>query len=209
MTTHDGGTGLCRPRGDARRRALLDAAWKLFLDKGYERTTLGDIIALAGGSRSTLYEAFGDKDGLFETVIGTQCEEFLDRLRQVPLSDADPEVALTGFATRFAEELFSDVSPKLMRLMIASGDQFPRVRDAFIDGVPRAVRAILAEYLREADGRGQLHVKDPEAAASAFVALLQGERFIRILLHPADLPGPDEIRRHVADVVRIFLDGVR
>ena len=43
--TPDAGAKACGPRGDA-RRAILDAAWTLFLEKGFERTTLGDIIAL-------------------------------------------------------------------------------------------------------------------------------------------------------------------
>jgi AcrR family transcriptional regulator len=213
MKTVDGqgepGASPCRPRGDARRRAILEAAWKLFLEKGYDRTTLGDIIALSGGSRSTLYEAFGDKDGLFGTVIETRCQDFLERLRQVALSDADPDVALTEFGIHFTEQLFSPESSKILRLMIAAGEQLPPVVDAFLKGGPDAVRAILAGYLREAAARGQIRVEDADRAASAFIALLHGDWFVRILLRPAELPTAKELRRHVADAVRIFLDGVR
>lgn len=52
----------CRPnRLEERRSALLTAAQNLFLEQGYERTTLGDVVARAGGSLATLYKLFGDK----------------------------------------------------------------------------------------------------------------------------------------------------
>jgi len=201
--------GPCRTRGDARRQALLDAAWRLFLDKGYERTTLGDIIAMAGGSRSTLYEAFGDKDGLFATVIGTRCREFVDRLKQVSLSDADPAAALTDFGIHFAREVFSEDTPRLMRLMIANGEHLPGVVDSFLTGAADEVRALLARYFRDAQARGQLRLEDPERAASAFIGMLQGDWFTRFLMRPADLPTDEQIRHHVSTSVALLLDGAR
>lgn len=56
-------------RLDRRRIALVAAAKALFIEKGYEGTTLGDIVERAGGSLSTLYKLFGNKDGLLEAVI--------------------------------------------------------------------------------------------------------------------------------------------
>jgi len=209
LGTNDPGTKACGTRGDARRRAILDAAWQVFLEKGFERTTLGDIIAVSGGSRSTLYEAFGDKDGLFETAITRRCEEFVERLQEVTLSDSDPEQALTEFGRHFATEIMSPDSQKFIRLMISGSDQFPKVVDRFLNRAPSAVRAILADYLRVATARGQLRVTDPEQAASTFLGFLHGDGYLRLLLRPADLMTPDEIRRHVDGAVRIFLDGVR
>jgi len=207
--TPDAGTRASGPRGDARRRAILDAAWTLFLEKGFERTTLGDIIALSGGSRSTLYEQFGDKDGLFETAIMLKCSEFIDRMRQIPLDDGDPERALTEFGMKFTECVLSPESPKFLRLLIASGDQFPKVIDAFFKGAPDAVRQILADYLRKATERGQLRVTDPVQAATTFLGFLHGDQQLKMLLRPEWLATPEELKMFVEGVVRIFLDGVR
>lgn len=52
------------PSGDeARRRAMIEAARRVLQDKGREAVTLDTVIALSGGSRTTLYDAFGGKDG--------------------------------------------------------------------------------------------------------------------------------------------------
>ncbi|GEO40465.1 TetR family transcriptional regulator [Skermanella aerolata] len=207
--TPDACARACGPRGDARRRAILDAAWTLFLEKGFERTTLGDIIALSGGSRSTLYEQFGDKDGLFETAIMLKCSEFIERMRQIPLDGGDPERTLTEFGMNFTECVLSPESPKFLRLLIASGDQFPQVIDAFFQGAPDAVRQILSDYLREATVRGQLRVTDPDHAATTFLGFLHGDQHLKMLLRPERLATPAELKKFVEGVVRIFLDGVR
>ncbi|WP_192499122.1 TetR/AcrR family transcriptional regulator [Skermanella pratensis] len=200
---------MCGPRGDARRRAILDAAWTLFLEKGFERTTLADIIALSGGSRSTLYEAFGDKDGLFETVITLKCEEFVERFRNIPFRDGDPERALTDFGMNFVQGILSPDSPKIMRLLIANADQLPRAIDAFLKGGPAVIKGILADYLGSATARGELRIADAEQAAATFMGLLHGDQYLKMLLRPSELATPEEMDRHVQGVVAIFLDGVR
>jgi len=58
---------------ESRRKEIVRKAAQLFLDKGYERVTVDDIIALVGGSKATLYSQFGGKDGLFEIVIKEFC----------------------------------------------------------------------------------------------------------------------------------------
>ncbi|RYD43145.1 MAG: TetR/AcrR family transcriptional regulator, partial [Sphingomonadales bacterium] len=48
---------------ERRQSAILDAAESLFLEQGYERTSLAEIVKTSGGSLATLYELFGNKQG--------------------------------------------------------------------------------------------------------------------------------------------------
>jgi AcrR family transcriptional regulator len=48
-----------------RTEDLLDAAWTLFCDKGYEGSTMEAVAEYAGVSRFPVYYAFGDKQNLF------------------------------------------------------------------------------------------------------------------------------------------------
>ena len=63
-----------RKRLAARREAFLAAAKEVFQKKGFAEATLDDVIAVSGGSRQTLYELFGGKQGLFEAIISETCE---------------------------------------------------------------------------------------------------------------------------------------
>lgn len=51
------------------RRAVLEAARRMFLDRGYAATTVAAIAADAGVSVETVYKAFGNKPGLVKSVI--------------------------------------------------------------------------------------------------------------------------------------------
>ncbi|MEM8753568.1 MAG: TetR/AcrR family transcriptional regulator [Pseudomonadota bacterium] len=62
-----------RGRGRPRvidRQAALDAAVRLFWERGYDGASLTDLTGAMGLSRPSLYAAFGDKDALFLRALG-------------------------------------------------------------------------------------------------------------------------------------------
>ena len=76
------------------RARILDAAYRLFADGGYARTTIAAVADEAGVSPETIYLTLGGKRGLLEGVIemaiapeadpSTQEEELWNELAQVP-----------------------------------------------------------------------------------------------------------------------------
>jgi len=63
---------------EARRGEILDAAWKLFTERGYEGTTVASIIDALGISKGTFYHYFQSKEQVLDAIS--------DRLGQEPLS---------------------------------------------------------------------------------------------------------------------------
>ena len=47
---------------------IVSAAWKMFYDKGYDQTTVDDIIELSGTSKGSFYYYFSTKDELLSTL---------------------------------------------------------------------------------------------------------------------------------------------
>ena len=62
--------------------AVLDRLTELFWDKGYEATSMADILDASGLQKSSLYNAFGSKDALFRKILSryieTRMEAFAD-----------------------------------------------------------------------------------------------------------------------------------
>ena len=61
----------------ATQQALLDAAAKLFAERGFDRTTVRDIAGEAGVNQALLFRYFGSKEALFEAVIARNGREQL------------------------------------------------------------------------------------------------------------------------------------
>jgi AcrR family transcriptional regulator len=68
------------------RAQILDAAQRLFHDLGYQNTSLGDIAALVGIGRTTLYEYFTDKEDLVVSLVESELPKLLHRL----VEEVDP-----------------------------------------------------------------------------------------------------------------------
>ena len=65
------------PRGAAVRARIIEAAADLIYSKGVGRTSLDDVMAVSGASKSQLYHYFADKDALIREVIALQTERVL------------------------------------------------------------------------------------------------------------------------------------
>jgi TetR/AcrR family transcriptional regulator, transcriptional repressor for nem operon len=68
-------------RGAATRARIVEAAADLIYAHGVERTSLDDVMAASGVSKSQLYHYFADKDALVLEVIARQTERVLDAQR--------------------------------------------------------------------------------------------------------------------------------
>src|SRR5436190_21484911 len=95
--------GRAEGRGASRRRAILDAAAALFLERGFADTSVGDVVKRSGGSLATLYSLFGSKEGFFEALVGEMSAQMLGGLVEPEVGVKPLEEALRGFAERFLE----------------------------------------------------------------------------------------------------------
>ncbi|ECR9860805.1 multidrug efflux system transcriptional regulator CmeR, partial [Campylobacter jejuni] len=59
----------------ARQEKIKAVALELFLTKGYQETSLSDIIKLSGGSYSNIYDGFKSKEGLFFEILDDICKK--------------------------------------------------------------------------------------------------------------------------------------
>ncbi|PWC82180.1 TetR family transcriptional regulator [Azospirillum sp. TSH100] len=204
------GPATCGPRGMARRQAILAAARCLFVEKGFEKTTLSDIIAVAGGSRATLYEHFGDKEGLFRAILEEDNAVILSGLAPARTNEqVTPEAGLTAFALHLVKTLLNEETTATIRVLIAEGDRVPDIAEAFFRIGPESAIGQLADYLRLLSDRGDLRIDDPAAAAQAFLGMVSGNLLIRRLILPQSAPAIPDLDRYVRQAVRLFLNGAR
>lgn len=67
-----------RPSRDEVRRALLDAAARVFARRGIDAASLDDVAAAAGFTKGAVYSNFGSKDGLVAALVDDRVTAYLD-----------------------------------------------------------------------------------------------------------------------------------
>jgi AcrR family transcriptional regulator len=194
-------------RGQARRQAMLDAAAEVFLEKGFERTSLSDIVDRSGGSRSTLYEQFGNKEGLLRAMIEQVTGEVWELVARE--KDAGPftEEGLVDLGIRFLRAALAPKGIAVFRILVAEGSRLPEIARYFYERGPRTIDRLLAEsFAHSLEAR-----KDsgsPEQLAQVFLGAVLGILHLRRVLGLHPVPTEEEIRAQATVAVRIFLGGV-
>lgn len=108
---------------DRRKRRVIKAATRLFVDKGYAATSLVDIARQSGVATRTIYQHFGDKAALFREVLCAR--DNAPDVKPPSLSEVDPlQTLLMRVAHYVVEVAFNPQTVRLMRLMVAEHHRF-------------------------------------------------------------------------------------
>ena len=185
-TRIEGGRALTA-RGDKRREAVLRAATEVFFEKGFEKATLSDIVARAGGSKSFIYDQFGDKTGLFRAMMADSCEAILRPLTDdLPVS-GDPREAVTRFAHRFLEVISGPQALALQRVAIAEGHRNPEVAEAYFASGHDVAYGRLVDYLASVSRVAMTHTERARLVV-VFLAMIRGQLVERLAVGSRAVP---------------------
>ncbi len=165
------GTAVRAPRSDA----FIEVAQRLIQTKGYERTSIQDILDATDSSRGAFYHYFDSKQELLEAVVERMTDAALASVAPVFDDPALPAVIklnrlFSGIASWKMERV------ELLRAIVDVwlSDDNAVVREAFRAGlVPRMV-PILAKIIEQGKAEGTFTTGDPTAVARVLVSLVQG-----------------------------------
>ncbi|MEU6478120.1 TetR/AcrR family transcriptional regulator [Streptomyces sp. NPDC047017] len=199
-------------RSARKHRAIMDAATRAFMAKGYSGTSMDDIAKLASVSKQTVYKHFADKEKLFaEIVLATtdRVDAMIDLVAGIP-ADADRlEENLTGLARRFLGALTRPEVLQLRRLIIANADTFPELGAAWYRQGFERVLATLADTFRNLADQGLLVIADPLLAADHFAGLLLWIPVNKAMFHGGPQHTQDDLDRYATAGARAFLAAYR
>jgi TetR/AcrR family transcriptional regulator, cholesterol catabolism regulator len=80
-----------RARYEGRRQALIDAAAKLFAERGYEQTSIGDLSGATGLAAGGIYHYTSSKEGLLIAICDELLDPLLEQARAIAATEATPD----------------------------------------------------------------------------------------------------------------------
>ena len=188
-------------------RAILAAARRLFIDERIASPSMDLIAATAAVSKATLYVYFPDREHLLVALIEHEMESTVPRVLWEPGTEVtDIEAALHSVARRlmtfFLTVLGNDHT--FHRLVEDLSLHRPGLGLRFYAAGPGKIREQVVSFLRMANARHLLAVRNVELAAMQFISLVHGDLRVRKTL-AMRLPTRQERDAIVDGSVRVFL----
>ena len=155
------------PHPEQTERRILDVARRLFAEKGYERTSVQDIISATGLSKGAVYHHFRSKEAILDRLNDDEWGASLnlrDELRRRHDLNALEKLRALISSTLDAEHL------RLVRLqtpLLSDPASFTSNMRFWSDGLPESLRPLIGEGVRD----GSIPTAYP-AEASQLIALL-------------------------------------
>ncbi|MBL7491025.1 TetR/AcrR family transcriptional regulator [Frankia sp. AgB1.9] len=193
-------------------RDVREHALRLFLEHGYEGTSMDAIAQAAGTTKASLYARFPSKDAVFTSVFGWAMgrTDWPAPDPAPPAETDDLAGALTAIAQAAVRRALDPSMVRMSRIAIAQADRFPdlarRIQTTSGGGSPRQRQ--VADLLRRHAATGAIALTDdPDVLADLFVGMVSSA--------PARLasfgirPDPVEAEQRIQAAVRLFVGALR
>ncbi|HEX2015317.1 MAG TPA: helix-turn-helix domain-containing protein [Solirubrobacteraceae bacterium] len=188
-------------RSAATRRALIDAARRLWAARGYAGVGTPQIAASAGVTRGAMYHQFQDKAALFLAVVEEVESDLTQRLAAGVAASA-PEHPAAALHAAVDAWLAASQEPEVRQLVLLDA---PVVLgwDGFRDVALRHGLGVTEALLQAAMDAGQLDPLPRRALAHIFIGALD-----EAAMAVATAPDQQAARAEVAEVLHALLAGL-
>ena len=149
-----------------RRNEILDAAEELFVTRGYDKTSTGDILDKVGIARGTLYYHFKSKEEILNAMIERINASLIARAKVIASDSSMPvldrivmSIAALNVETDIGHEIIGEVHKPQNALM------HQKMQENLISGI----MPVLTELVREGNKQGLFSVKYPSETVEMLI----------------------------------------
>ena len=183
----------------------MDAARHLFAMRGYENTSIAQIVSRSGGSLATFYKFFGGKDG----VLIALCEDDPDngpaRHAQLCAEIADPRTLLTTLGEALVRKLTDPQLIPIAQVMIGRSLCDARFGSMIEERFGLYLATTLSRRFRDWMDEGVIREDDPTELADMYLAILLYQPHLRAIHHSnRPPPTPEVVRQRIERFLRLI-----
>lgn len=185
------GRGRGRPR-EFDRDEVIEKAMSLFWEKGFEATSMADIVEVTGLNKSSIYNAFGSKDELFTLILDRYLEQRVGMVTQLLTEGSAGLADVELFLAYVREEAFGK-GGRMGCLAVNTSTELACTNEAMSEmsvGFRDDMRAALRAALTRAETAGEIEKGTVERDVAILLAFMLSLPVItRSGASPAELEG--------------------
>ncbi|MDA2893352.1 TetR family transcriptional regulator [Mycolicibacterium sp. BiH015] len=165
-------TRVTKRRAETRSR-LLDAAYRVFADKGFGRTRIEDVCAAAGYTRGAFYSQFDSLDAMFFTLYEQKARVITEQVADA-ITHASGGISYESTLDRVAETLLLERDWLLIKTdFLMHAARHPDVASLLMEH-RHQLRTAIEQRLAEVDSPLPPPLTTPSDAARAAIAVYDG-----------------------------------
>lgn len=191
-----------RPRSTEKDDAILGAATRLFMERGFEAVSMDAIAEAAGVAKVTIYVRYPDKDALFRAVLAHKCEAIVAPALFENRGERTTREALEMLGMSFLQLMLDEDALAMHRIIMSEAMRAPRIAELFFESaVTRMCDQIASLFMRET-AAGRLNLTEEEAPRLAwrFLGAIKGHPQMLAMMGMPQMSEAD-LRRHVRGCV--------
>jgi AcrR family transcriptional regulator len=196
------------PRPDVseeRKNQILDAATQVFMQKGFDKARMDDIVNETGLSKGTLYWYFKSK---YDIIISILDRIFLDAIEGLKSQQKDNHLSASQALWQFSEEAIQDYKKMLSLMPVAYEFLALAFRNKIVQKALKQYMdhymEVLVPIIQRGIDSGEFRPVDATEAAIAAGAIFEGT--VLLWVYDKDLVDPE---RHIRAGIKIWLAGVQ
>jgi TetR/AcrR family transcriptional regulator, regulator of autoinduction and epiphytic fitness len=160
-----------KARRNGSREAIVEAAERLFLERGFGSVTMDELAEAAGVARRTLYNQFASKEEIFRAMLLRVSGQLEDAFPPGIETRGDVEDVLRLVARMILGLHKNPEYLGFLRMVVADSRQFPWIAEEFATVMePQTERVV--RYLAHLTAMGILDCRNPVLAAHQFMGML-------------------------------------
>jgi AcrR family transcriptional regulator len=160
-----------RERYDRKQRSVIAVAAELFAERGYQRTSVGDLTEATGLAAGGLYHYIGSKEQLLISICDALMDPLLEQAQAIVSAQAPPEVQLRELVRAWVAHVEAHRPHMLVfqqeRQTIEREPQWRRVRSK-----RKAFERLLEQLLERGEQAGTLRFADRQLALLGLLAMV-------------------------------------
>ncbi|NUT85945.1 TetR/AcrR family transcriptional regulator [Pseudomonas corrugata] len=194
-----------RPANEALGQTIADAACELFVELGFQATTMDKVAQRAKISKLSIYRHFENKEALFSAAIAAHCQQFAPQALFEGVGGSAEDQLMAVGSTLLRTLLSPDVRSVEAMIMADKTNQKSLSKRQYEAG-PAYVIAQIEALLRQLHAKAVLNVPDPLQSARLFAALFKGSDLLIIArFDEARAENDDEIESYCRSAVAMFI----
>src|SRR3954452_22792226 len=194
-----------RPANQALGQTIVDAACELFVELGFQATTLDKVAQRAKISKLSIYRHFENKEALFSAAIAARCHQFAPQALFEGV-DGSAEDQLMAVGSSLLRTLLSRDVRSVEAMIMADKTNQKSFSKLHYEAGPAHVIAQIEALLRQLHAKAVLNVPDPLRSTRLFAALFKGSDLLIIArFDEARAEDDNEIESYCRSAVAMFI----